>query len=110
MLKVDRKSTITLCQFIVFAVLIAVSWTGVAQEIPESGAELAALEMERVNINHADAETIARVLVGVGMSRAEAIVTYREEFGNFTNLEELMMVNGVGEVTLKNNEARISFE
>jgi competence protein ComEA len=110
MLKVDRKSTITLFKSMVFAVLIAVSWPGVAQEIPKSGAELAALEMERVNINHADAETIARVLVGIGMSRAEAIVTYREEFGNFTSLEELMMVKGVGEITLKNNDARISFD
>lgn len=110
MLKVDRESTISLFKSIVFAVMIAVSWTGLAQEIKEPGTELAALEMERVNINHADADTIARVLVGIGMSRAEAIVTYREEFGNFTSLEELMMVKGVGEVTVKNNEARISFE
>ena len=110
MKRISNTGFNTLTKTVVIVVFMAFGWPIMAQEIPESGAELAALEMERVNINHADAETIARVLVGVGMSRAEAIVSYREEFGNFTSLEELIMVNGVGEVTLKNNEARISFE
>ena len=41
----------------------------------------------------ADAETIARVLVGVGQTKAEAIVAYREENGRFEDLEDLTRVH-----------------
>jgi len=36
-----------------------------------------------VNINSADAETIASVLMGVGVEKAKAIVAYREQHGRF---------------------------
>ncbi len=65
-------------------------------------------EEERVDVNTADAETIAQVLVGVGQSKAEAIVAYREENGRFEDLEELARVRGIGEATIKRNESRIS--
>jgi len=41
---------------------------------------------EQVRINEADAETIARTLDGVGITRAEAIVDFREIYGDFTSL------------------------
>ena len=65
-------------------------------------------EEERVDVNTADAETIAQVLVGVGQSKAEAIVAYREENGRFENVEDLARVRGIGDATIKRNEARIS--
>ena len=65
-------------------------------------------EEERVDVNTADAETIARVLIGVGQSKAEAIVAYREENGRFENIEDLARVRGIGEATVERNEARIS--
>lgn len=67
-------------------------------------------QIEQVRINEADAETIARSLEGIGMTRAAAIVDFREEYGDFTTLEDLQLVKGVGEVTLKNNETRIRFD
>ena len=69
-----------------------------------------AMELEQVNINQADAETIALMLNGVGISRAEAIVSYRDENGSFSSIDDLMMVNGVGEVTVYNNQDKITFE
>jgi competence protein ComEA len=60
-----------------------------------------------VNINTADAETLADVLSGVGMSRAEAIVRYREEHGEFIDAYELANVKGIGERTVEINESRI---
>ena len=63
-----------------------------------------------VNINSDDAETIAEVLNGVGMVRAEAIVNYREENGPFLNLDDLGMVRGVGESTIEKNREKILFE
>ena len=50
-----------------------------------------------VNINTADAETLAQTVSGIGPSKAEAIVRYREEFGAFTSVEDLTRVNGIGE-------------
>ena len=80
-----------------------------AQEI-DTDDEQVEYRIEQVRINEADAETIASMLVGIGMTRAAAIVTFREEYGNFTTLEDIQLVKGVGEVTLKNNEARIRFD
>ena len=93
-----------------FLGLLALAPLGLAQNDGATAINPVAIEAEQVDINHADAATIARVLVGIGKSRAEAIVAYREEFGNFASLEELMMVRGVGEATLKNNQTRIRFD
>ena len=67
-------------------------------------------DLVQVNVNEADAATIADILVGIGMSRAQAIVEYREEHGQFTSLEDLIEVNGIGEATIVNNKDRIRFE
>lgn len=63
-----------------------------------------------MRINEADAETIARTLDGIGITREEAIVNFREIYGDFTSVKELQLVKDVGEVTLRNNESRILFD
>jgi competence protein ComEA len=63
-----------------------------------------------VNINDADAETLAAVLVGVGDSRAEDIVRYREQYGPFTTVEQLAEVKGIGASTLDKNRAAIKLD
>ena len=63
-----------------------------------------------VNINTADAETLAESLKGVGLSRAEAIVRYREQHGDFIDVYELANVKGIGERTVEVNEARIKLK
>ncbi len=60
-----------------------------------------------VNVNTADARTIANVLQGVGVSRAAAIVAYREQNGSFKVLDDLSNVKGVGNRTLELNATRI---
>ncbi len=76
-----------------------------------SAAALAVGEGEgAVNINKADAATLAEVLNGVGASRAEAIVRYREEHGDFLDVYELANVKGIGERTVELNVERIVLE
>lgn len=65
-------------------------------------------EEATVDVNTADAETIARVLDGVGLSKAQAIVRYREENGRFTDAYDLTQVRGIGDATVARNEERIA--
>ena len=51
-----------------------------------------------ININTADSTELQK-LTGVGPSTAEKIITYRNEFGKFKGIEELMNVSGIGEKT-----------
>ena len=67
-------------------------------------------QMTTVNINTADAETLAKHLKGVGEKRAAAIIAHRETNGKFYSAEELMSVEGIGERTLKINAERIVVE
>jgi len=67
-------------------------------------------QMLQVNVNTADAETIADILVGVGISRAQAIVDYRTEHGRFNDVDDLIQVKGIGEATLETNKERISLD
>ncbi len=60
-----------------------------------------------VNINEASAETLAKVLDGVGLSRAQAIVQYRNKNGRFYSAEELSAVRGIGTTTVTKNEDKI---
>ena len=57
----------------------------------------------QVNINTADAETISRELKGVGQSKAQAIVDYREANGAFAVPEDLLQVKGIGTRVLSDN-------
>ncbi|MCU7799908.1 MAG: ComEA family DNA-binding protein [gamma proteobacterium symbiont of Lucinoma myriamae] len=64
---------------------------------------------EEVNINTADAQTIADSLNGIGLKKAEAIVVWRTEHGNFTDLAGLENVKGIGQKTLEKNKNNIQF-
>ena len=61
----------------------------------------------QVNINTADAETIASVLSGVGLKKAQAIVLHREHHGRFDAATDLAKVKGIGEATVTRNAAKI---
>ena len=63
-----------------------------------------------VNINTADAATLAASLKGVGAARAEEIVRYREAYGPFKSVDELTDVKGIGNSTLEGNRAIITLE
>ena len=60
-----------------------------------------------VNINTANAQTISESLKGIGQKKAEAIVQYRKENGDFKSVDELASVSGIGPKTLEINKADI---
>ena len=56
---------------------------------------LATSAFAKVNINTADAKELA-TLPGIGQVKAEAIVNYRKDNGNFKNINDLKEVKGIG--------------
>ncbi|EGU45528.1 hypothetical protein VII00023_06767 [Vibrio ichthyoenteri ATCC 700023] len=60
-----------------------------------------------VNVNQASAQEIADLLKGIGLSKAQAIVDYRDQQGLFERIEDLAKVRGIGEATVAKNVGRI---
>lgn len=63
-----------------------------------------------VNVNTATAEEIAKSLKGVGLSKAGALIIYRDKHGPFKSLQELTKVKGIGAATIDKNRENIEIE
>lgn len=66
------------------------------------------LHAQTININTADAQTLATRLNGIGPSKAQAIVAYREQHGPFKSIEQLAEVKGIGLKTVEQNKELVS--
>ena len=60
-----------------------------------------------VNINTATAAEIAEALTGIGINKAQAIVEYREAYGEFSRADEIVFVRGIGSATFERNKEDI---
>ncbi len=60
-----------------------------------------------VDINSADAKTLARELKGIGLARAQAIVDDRAKNGPFKTADDLARVKGIGKSVVEDNRANI---
>lgn len=63
---------------------------------------------DAVDINTADAQTLAAVIKGVGTDKAEAIVAYRDSHGPFKSVDDLSKVKGIGQKTIDRNRDAIT--
>jgi competence protein ComEA len=68
----------------------------------------AAVLADPVDINSADAETLASSIDGVGTQKAIAIVQYREANGPFSNVDDLVNVQGIGMKTIERNRDKLT--
>ena len=87
---------------IAIATLLAIGGPAIAADKP------APLAPMSVNINTADAQTLATALDGVGASRAKAIVEYRDAHGPFRSVDDLAQVKGIGERVVDANRTRVT--
>lgn len=63
----------------------------------------------KVNLNTAD-EAALTTLTGIGVSKAQAILAYREEHGGFSAIEEILNVPGIKEGTFVKIKDNIAVE
>jgi competence protein ComEA len=63
-----------------------------------------------VNINTADAGTLAQSLDGVGLAKAQAIIAWREANGPFSSADQLTEVKGIGPSLVDRNRDAIQFD
>lgn len=61
----------------------------------------------KININSADVALLMQ-LTGIGETKAKAIVSYREEHGDFSKIEEIKNVSGIGDSTFSNIRSNIT--
>ena len=69
--------------------------------------ENAGMSEEKIDLNTADASLLS-TLSGIGQSKAEAIIAYRQEHGGFSSIEEIMNVEGIKEGTFSKIKDKIS--
>lgn len=93
------KTPLTILQALFICATFALSSVAGAADNPVAGSTV----QQQVDINSADAATLAEALDGVGLVKAQAIIEYREQFGKFQSLEQLLEVNGIGAATLEKN-------
>lgn len=77
--------------------------------LTQESAQKQAITQSSVNINRAtEAELVS--LHGIGSSKAQAIILYREMFGDFKTVDELAKVKGIGKKTVEKNRQRLSVQ
>lgn len=62
-----------------------------------------------ININDATAEQL-ETIKGIGNKKAQAIIDYRTEYGDFTSVEDLTNVKGIGNKFIEKHKALLSTE
>lgn len=78
----------------------AVPLTGQTAEDAVEPSDADAQQEERINLNTADVDELM-TLPGIGPVIAQRIVDFREEYGPFSAVEELLDVSGIGEKKLE---------
>jgi len=63
---------------------------------------------EPVDINTANAESLAEAIDGVGIKKARDIVTYRQKNGPFESVDELIEVSGIGRQTVDGSRENLT--
>ncbi|SDG01613.1 competence protein ComEA [Onishia taeanensis] len=90
-----------LSQIIALSCLLLAAMPALAQEASDA-------QQPAIDINSASAEQL-ETLPGIGSARAADIVADREANGDYSNAEDLMRINGIGEATVDGMRDRLSF-
>lgn len=71
------------------------------------GVKQSSIASTAININTATAMQLS-TLKGIGMKKAQAIISYRETHGGFTHINDLQKVKGIGEKFIEKNQKHLT--
>lgn len=60
-------------------------------------------QQHRIKLNSATAQELEENLLGIGAKKAQAIIDYRQQNGNFISVDQLTDVSGIGKATVEKN-------
>lgn len=64
----------------------------------------------RLDLNKANVDSLQAHLIGIGKTKAQAIVDYRDANGPFKSVDELLEIKGIGSALLERNRDRLMVE
>lgn len=113
-------SFVSLVNMAVFSLILAVFMLNSVQAAPcfdnpqrayeyllaQESAKIQVRDQATVNINRASEGELVS-LDGIGSSKAQAIILYREMFGDFKTVDELAKVKSIGAKTVEKNRGRL---
>ncbi|GAF57473.1 late competence protein ComEA, DNA receptor [Psychrobacter sp. JCM 18902] len=113
-------SFVSLVNMAVFSLILAVFMLNSVQAAPcfdnpqrayeyllaQESAKIQVRDQAIININRASEGALVS-LNGIGSSKAQAIILYREMFGDFKTVDELAKVKGIGAKTVEKNRGRL---
>ena len=77
-----------------------------ASNEPQKTVEGSKTQEEAIDINNADVKQLSK-LANIGTKKAQQIVEYRTAHGQFTSIDELQNVKGIGRATVEKNRMRM---
>ncbi len=115
-----KVSFVSLVNMAVFSLILAVFMLNSVQAAPcfdnpqrayeyllaQESAKIQVRDQATININRASEGALVS-LNGIGSSKAQAIILYRDMFGDFKTVDELAKVKGIGAKTIEKNRARL---
>ena len=78
----------------------------IAQQKSSKVSVTAPQQVSVIYLNDSSVEQLS-TLKGIGHKKAQAIIAYRQQKGNFKSVAELVNVKGIGEKVLSDNKARL---
>jgi competence protein ComEA len=63
---------------------------------------------EKINLNKANALELVHIVKGIGIKKAQAIVTYRNKHGEFKTIDELSNVPRIGKKFIVTNKQALA--
>lgn len=101
----------TVLSYLLLPLFTAVSLSTNAAPQPETSTPSPIVTLQpaaKLDLNKADASALQAALVGIGKTKAEAIVEYRKEHGAFTSVDELLEIKGIGKALLDRNRDKLT--
>lgn len=99
---------LNLAQFMTDGQMIRIPFQGEVAQDSQSSPFMQSEEVQegKIDLNKATSQEL-QTIPGIGQSKAEAIIKYREENGRFDRIEDLMQINGIKEASFRKMEPYI---